>query len=74
MSLEEFTLNAKIIRDGKLSLQLLKEEQENDVFIQDILKKTPLPKPFFTNKGFLLAKIKGNDRIVVPQSLMSTLK
>ena len=74
VSLDEFTLNAKIIRDGKLSLQVLKEEQEKDIFIQDILKKDPIPKPFFTHKGFVLAKIKGNDRIVVPQSLMSTLK
>ena len=29
---------------------------------------------FFVHKGFLLAKIRGNDRIVIPQSLMSTLK
>ena len=74
VSLEDFTLNSKIIRDGKLSLQVLKEEQERDIFIQDILKKDPIPKPFFVHKGFVLAKIKGNDRIVVPQSLMSTLK
>ena len=74
ISFEEFTLNAKLIRDGKLSLQVLKDEQAKDVFIQEQLQKAELPKPFFVHKGFLLAKIKGNDRIVIPQSLMSTLK
>ena len=74
MSFDEFTLNAKIVRDGKLSLQVLKEEQSRDTFIQEILEQNPLPKPFFLHKGFLLAKIRGNDRIVVPQSLMSNLK
>ena len=72
-TIESLILNAKILKDGHISLTTLREEQENDTLINNIKTKQPAPKQYFYRNGFLLAKINGTERIVIPESLFKQL-
>ena len=72
-TIESLILNAKVLKDGHISLTTLREEQENDLMINNIRTKDPMPKQYFYKKGFLLAKINGNERIVIPETLFKQL-
>ena len=72
-TIESLILNAKILKDGHISLTTLREEQENDLLINDIKRKHPAPKQYFYRNGFLLARINGAERIVIPESLFKQM-
>ena len=71
--IETLILNARVYKDGHISLQTLLEEQRNDLLINNIRQTNPMPKQFFDRKGFLLAKVGNDERIVIPETLFKQL-
>ena len=66
-------LNAKVISDGIISLDLFKESQLNDGYCQSILNKPSLPESFTTRKNILIRVVKGVEKLVLPVNLIPLL-
>jgi hypothetical protein len=72
-TIDSLILNAKVLKDGHISLETLREEQNNDIEINNIKTTDPMPKQYFLRNGFLLARIHDTERIVIPESLFKQL-
>ena len=64
-------LTMRIIAEGTISIDVIKSAQQQDEDLQKHIRKTE--PPFLMNKGVLLINQKGQDKLVVPQSLLQPL-
>ena len=69
-SLETLRLNCAVIRDGTITLDLLKESQLMDPLISKIKSITPLPANYQIRSGILIFNKNGNEKIVLAKSLL----
>ena len=71
--LESLRLNTSVIRNGSITLDLIRESQSTDPMINDILSKDPLPNHYFIRKGILLNNKNNIEKIVLAYSLLPVL-
>ena len=68
--LETLRLNCAVIRDGTITLDLLKESQLMDPLISKIKSITPLPPNYQIRSGILIFNKNGSEKIVLAKSLL----
>ena len=66
-------LNERVLQDGIISLDLVKEAQTLDNFIQEIVHSKVMPNNYFLRKGILLHRKATIERIVLPRGLICIL-
>ena len=72
-TIEQLELNERVLQEGIISLDLVKEAQLLDNFIQEIVHYKVLPKNYFLRKGILLHKKANIECIVLPHGLICIL-
>ena len=68
--LETLRLNCAVIRDGTITLDLLRESQLMDPLISKIKSITPLPANYQIRSGILIFNKNGSEKIVLAKSLL----
>ena len=68
--LETLRLNCAVIRDGTITLDLLKESQLMDPLISKIKSINPLPPNYQIRSGILIFNKNGSEKIVLAKSLL----
>ena len=71
--LETLKLNCAVIRDGTITLNLLKESQLMDPLISKIKNTNPLPPNYQIRSGILIFNKNGSEKIVLAKSLLPVI-
>ena len=71
--LETLKLNCSVIRDGTITLNLLRESQLMDPLISEIKNTTPLPPNYIIRSGILIFNKNGIEKIVLAKSLLPVI-
>ena len=71
---ERLIINSKLIQDGMIALSVLLDAQLTDPFITTVKTKDPLPNNYSIKNGYLLHKSNGQNKFVIPQTMLTVVQ
>ena len=71
--LNKLSLNAKIIKDGQITLEMLQEAQSLDPFTQNVLKNINSHPDMSLKKNILIQSRNNSEKIILPEALFDAI-